>query len=71
MTELSTLVQLQTHYSYIIGVHLVIALQQKLEVAFTTLLAAIVQLFNESSAVQNAKARKEVNFHIHKLTQIT
>ena len=70
-TDLSALIQLLTHYSYIIGVLLVTALQQKMEVAFSSKLAVIVQLFNENSAVQNAKALKEANFHIHMLTQIT
>ncbi|EAY06592.1 hypothetical protein TVAG_055860 [Trichomonas vaginalis G3] len=70
-TELSTLTQSMTHYFYIIGVFLVIALQQKMEVAFTTMLTEIVQLFNESSVVRNAKALKMDIFHIQKLIQIT
>ncbi|EAY06614.1 hypothetical protein TVAG_056080 [Trichomonas vaginalis G3] len=71
MTELSTLVLFSTLYFYIIVVLLVIALQQKMEVAYTTKLAPTVQLFNVSSVVRNAKALKEANFHIQKLAQIT
>ncbi|EAX97479.1 hypothetical protein TVAG_335390 [Trichomonas vaginalis G3] len=70
-TELSTLIQLKTHCSYIIGVLLVIALQHQVEVAFTSKLVAIAQLFNENSVVQNAKAKVKANFHIQKLTEIT
>ncbi|EAX83175.1 hypothetical protein TVAG_566070 [Trichomonas vaginalis G3] len=71
ITELSTLIQLKTHCSYIIGVLLVIALQHQKEVAFTSKLVVIVLLFNENSVVQNAKAKYKATFHIQKLTKIT
>ncbi|EAX88128.1 hypothetical protein TVAG_116400 [Trichomonas vaginalis G3] len=70
-TELSTLAPLTTHCSYTIAALLVIALQQKKEVALTTELARTVQLSNEGSVVRNAKAKVVVKFHIQKLAQIT
>ncbi|EAY05091.1 hypothetical protein TVAG_108250 [Trichomonas vaginalis G3] len=70
VTMLSTLTQLTTHYSCIIAAFLVIALQKKKEVAFTTKLAEIVPSFNENSAAQNVKARELVNFLIQKLREI-
>ncbi|EAX95907.1 hypothetical protein TVAG_304370 [Trichomonas vaginalis G3] len=71
MTKLSISILSPTLYFYIIGVLLVIARQQRLDVAFTTKLARIVLLFNANSVVQNAKVKDKAKFHIQKLTQIT
>ncbi|EAX82818.1 hypothetical protein TVAG_545060 [Trichomonas vaginalis G3] len=71
MTELSILILFPTLYSYITAVLLLIALQHQVEVAFTTKLTRIVQLFNANSVVQNAKVKEKAKFHIQKLTQIT
>ena len=67
----SILTLFPTHYFYIIAVLFVIALQEKMGVAFSTKLEVIAQLFRDDSVVQNAKVGNMDIFCIQKLAKIT